>query len=92
MGLMVVVDKPNHTAKTRRRWVSLAQALDKEVECVIMEKEHPNIHAYRRVKSDSRGYDYEVWYGVATRIEKEFEWPTTQEDFNKIIDLNKQEG
>ncbi len=55
MGLRVVVDRPNHSRKMRRRFIGLAHSLDAKVQLVMFKREIPEVHGERRFKSDTSG-------------------------------------
>ena len=43
---------------------------------IVTDMEAPEIHAERRAKCDSRGYDYEQWLKVAREHEAQYEPPS----------------
>ena len=78
-GYDIVVDRPNLTVATRKRYLGLAHSLDMDTEILVFPQELPRIHALRRHTSDSRGYSYEQWLAVATKNAEIYEDPTMDE-------------
>lgn len=85
MGRTVIVDRPNYSKSMRSRYISIAKSLDVPVDAIIMEHFTSEIHAKRRMESDSRGYDYEYWLKVANHHKSLAEEPDLSEGFDKII-------
>jgi predicted kinase len=75
MGLRVVVDRPNHSVKMRRRFIGLAHSFDVPVTIVMFKRESPEVHGERRYLSDPRGYDLDYWVNVARYHDQVYEPP-----------------
>ena len=84
MGRRVIVDRPNHSRKMRRRYIALGLSMDVPVCIVMMKRESPEVHAARRAK-ESRGYSYEHWLEAAQLHEALYEAPCKAEGFHEII-------
>jgi len=85
MGLHLIVDRPNHSIKMRRRYIGLAHSFDATVELVMFKREDPEIHAERRFKSDPRGHSLCYWIDVADYHEFIYEPPNQDiEQFDEI--------
>lgn len=84
-GKSVVVDRGlNLTPKSRRRFIGLANSLDVEVNAIVFEFCDPEVHAKRRMESDSRGFDYDYWLDVAKFQCDKYLAPTLSEGFSEI--------
>lgn len=87
MGLRLVVDRPNHTMKMRRRYIGLAHSFDIPVRLVMFKREIPQVHGERRFKSDARGHSLDYWVKVAEYHDKIFEVPDASvEQFDELIE------
>jgi len=85
MGKSVVIDRPNYSKNMRKRYISIANSLDVPIVCVIFEDAGGAEHAYRRVKSDSRGVDFDYWLNVYYTHKSLYEVPALDEGFEAII-------
>lgn len=85
LGRDVIIDRPNSRRDSRARYISMARACDVPVVGIIFERHVPEVHAERRFKSDSRGYDLAYWTRVAERHQAEWVSPTLDEGFTEII-------
>jgi len=88
MNLSVIIDRPNHTMSMRRRYVGIAKSFDVPVHAIKFQWEAPFVHAKRRVKSDSRGFDEAYWTSVAQYHEDGYEIIDSNECFDKIAFWN----
>lgn len=87
MGLRVVVDRPNHSRKMRRRFIGLAHSLDATVQLVMFKRETPEIHGERRFKSDCRGHSLDYWVDVARVHDRIYEPPDQLiEQFDEVVE------
>ena len=85
MGRKVIVDRPNHSIRMRRRYIGLAHSLDAEATIVMFKRESPAVHAKRRVNSDARGHDLAYWTMVAESHDLLYEAPNKQiEQFDSL--------
>lgn len=84
IGKDVIIDRPNLTVPSRRRFIALAQSLDIKVKAVVFPFMDPLVHADRRVKHDSRGYDYSYWFDVAHQKHIQYIAPLHSEGFDFI--------
>ena len=85
MGLSLIIDRPNHSVKMRRRYIGLAHSFDATVELVMFKREEPEVHGERRFKSDPRGHSLNYWIDVAHFHESIYEPPNQDaEQFDKI--------
>ena len=85
MGRNVIIDKGlNLSAKSRRRFVSIANSLDVEIEAICFPIWTAEEHAKLRMYSDDRGHGYDYWLKVAERHLSVWEQPTLEEGFAKI--------
>ena len=75
MGLRLVIDRPNHSRKMRRRYIGLAHSFDVPVHIVMFKRETPEIHGERRFKSDARGHTLDYWIDAARAHERIYEAP-----------------
>jgi predicted kinase len=89
MGLRLVIDRPNHSIKMRRRYIGLAHSFDATVKFVMFKRESPEIHGERRFKSESRGHSLNYWIDAA-RYQESLYSPPDQvvEQFDEIIEWN----
>jgi len=87
MGLRVIVDRPNHSVRMRRRYIGLAHSFDATVKIVSFKRETPEIHGERRFKSDSRGHSLEYWIDVARYHNSIYEMPNpTLEQYDELVE------
>jgi predicted kinase len=87
MGLRLVIDRPNHSAKMRRRYIGLAHSFDCNVEIVLFKRESPEVHAQRRFDSDSRGKTLDHWIDAARYHESIYEPPNQSvEQFDTLVE------
>lgn len=87
MGLRIVIDRPNHSAKMRRRYIAIAKSFDVPVQVVTFKRETPEIHGERRFKSDNRGHTLEYWVNVARVHENIYEPPDqVTEYFDELVE------
>lgn len=85
MGRRLVVDRPNHSVKMRRRYIGLAHSFDIPVRLVLFKRDTPEVHGQRRFNSDSRGHSLEYWVDVAKAHDKIYEAPDqAREQFDEI--------
>ena len=85
LGKNIIIDRGlNLIPATRRRFIGLGHSLDTEVHAVIFDFESPEVHALRRNKCDTRGYDYNYWLEVATYMHNKYTPPTEEEGFDQI--------
>ena len=86
-GRNVIVDsaRSNIHLKGRQRWISLTRSMDIPCEAIIFPKESPEVHAERRVRSDSRGLTYEKWLQVANKHAELYQEPTEEEGLTRVI-------
>ena len=84
-GRTVIIDRPNHSALSRKRYIGLAKSLDATVKAVIFPREHPNIHAHRRFESDNRGLPLDHWLRAAKRHEEQYDIVCFGEGINEIV-------
>lgn len=87
MGKDVVIDRGvDVSISSRQRWIVMGRALDVPVRAVLFEVFSPEIHAERRVVSDSRGHGYDYWLNeVAKHHAARYQEPTTDEGFSDVI-------
>jgi len=83
-GYDIIIDRPNLTRATRKRYLGLAYSLELFSEILVFPQESVEIHASRRYTNDSRGYSYEAWLSVAVRNANMYEPPTSDECDNII--------
>lgn len=89
MDRSVVIDRGlNISIQGRKRFITLAKSFDVLCHATVFKKEDPAIHAERRMKSDSRGHDYEYWLSVARLHDLHYEYPTVEEGFDKIYEMS----
>lgn len=82
----IVIDRGlNLKPKSRRRFVGMGHSLDVPVCAVVFEFNKPEIHASRRIAHDNRGYSYDYWLKVATRLDSGYVEPIFEEGFDEII-------
>ena len=81
MGLRVIVDRPNHSAKMRRRYIAIGKSFDVMVKIVTFKRETPDVHGQRRFNSDSRGHTLQYWVDVAAFHDKLYEPPDMKTEF-----------
>lgn len=87
MGLRVIVDRPNHSRKMRRRFIGLAHSLDAMVQLVMFKRETPEVHGQRRFNSESRGHSLDYWVNVAKAHERIYEPPDQLvEQYDEVIE------
>lgn len=89
LGRNVIVDRPLHSIRSRRRYIGLGHALDVEVEAMVFQRLDPDIQAHRRWCSDGRGYDLAYWQKVAQHHESLYEPPTAAEGLDYITPYRK---
>jgi predicted kinase len=93
MQQRVVIDRPNHSVRMRRRYIALAQSFDSEVCLVLFKRESPEIHGQRRFDSDSRGHSLDYWIDVARYHDGLYEPPDKDlEGFDELIEWTYQKG
>ena len=82
----VVIDRPNLTIKTRRRYIGLAHSFDMDVQVIVFPFENPTIHAQRRMDSvdRGRGYPLEYWTKLATIKNNSYVVPEKSEGISEI--------
>lgn len=86
MKKKIIIDRPNYSLVTRRRYISLAKSFDEKVTLVLFKKELPEIHAKRRYESDARGHDFSHWLEVAKYHDSLYEEPNKElEFFDEIV-------
>lgn len=78
MGRDVIVDRPCHRRATRQRYIELARSMDVDAVVLTTKREKPEVHAKRRVESDSRGHDYGYWLGVAQAHDALWQEPSAE--------------
>lgn len=88
-GRDVIIDRPNHKATTRRRYVELANAFGYKAVAVVFRDEGAVVHARRRYNSDPRGLTLEQWADVAEKHEMESDDYVGLNDFDKVIHANE---
>ncbi len=88
MHRTVIIDRGlNLSVQGRRRWIALAKSFDVDVEAIQFKIETPEIHAQRRMQSDSRGHTYDYWLGAARHHLSGYVTPTYDEGFDAIHSL-----
>ena len=93
MGLRLVIDRPNHSIRMRRRYIGLAHSFDATVELVMFKREIPEVHGERRFNSDSRGHTLDYWTNVARYHDSIYQPPDkTIEQFDSLIEWNFPKG
>lgn len=93
MGLRLVIDRPNHSARMRRRYIGLAHSFDCNVEIVLFKREAPEIHGQRRFDSDSRGHSLDYWIDVARHHDSIYEQPDQSiEQFDTMVEWQFKKG
>ena len=86
LGRDAVIDRGvNLTARSRRRWIALAHALDHECEAVVFPFEEARVHALRRCGDDPRGHDFRYWERVAQAHIARYEEPSCTEGFSRVV-------
>lgn len=86
MGLRVVVDRPNHSRRMRRRYIGLGHSFDVPVRLVIFQRESPEVHASRRFNGDSRGHSLDYWVSVAKAHDALYEVPEqSTEQYDELV-------
>lgn len=88
LGRDIIIDRPNFSIETRKRYISLASMLDTKAVGVIFPVEAPEVHAKRRFASDSRGGSLEKWCAVANFHHAHYEPPTLAEGFYALRVFN----
>ena len=87
MGLRLVIDRPNHSVKMRRRFIGLAHSFDVPVKIVMFKREAPEVHGQRRFDSDARGYSLDYWIAACRAHDKIYQPPDqTIEQFDEIVE------
>ena len=87
MKQSVIIDRPNHTAAMRRRYIGIAHSFDVPVHVVMFAWAEPEVHAQRRFDSDSRGLTLEDWLYVANYHQDNYEEPDLlAEELQEIVD------
>jgi predicted kinase len=93
MGQRLVIDRPNHSIRMRRRYIGLAHSFDATVELVMFKRELPEVHGERRFNSDSRGHTLDYWVDVARYHDSIYQPPDkTIEQFDDLIEWNFPKG
>lgn len=80
----IIIDRPNLTVKTRRRYIGLAQCYDMKIEAVIFKFEDPKIHAERRMADDFRDRDFKYWENLAKYNNYRYQEPSLSEGLDSI--------
>lgn len=87
MGRRLIIDRPNHSKKMRRRYIGLAHSFDTSVQIVMFKRETPEVHGERRFNSDARGHSLDYWVDVAIAQQKIYEAPDKDiEQFDDLIE------
>lgn len=87
MGHRLVIDRPNHSVKMRRRYIGLSHSFDIPVTLVMFQRETPEVHGQRRFNSDSRGHTLDYWIDVAKKHDRIYEPPDQlMEQFDDLIE------
>lgn len=85
MGKNVCIDRGvDIRKKSRERWICIGRSLDVPVRASVFEAFPPEVHAQRRMESDSRGHDYQYWFSVANSFAAQYEEPTIEEGFVEV--------
>lgn len=85
LGRDVIIDRPNYSKATRRRYIGIAKSLDATVHMIVFPKASPKEHARRRTASDSRLHSFEYWLKVARHHNSLYEPPIHSEGADCII-------
>lgn len=86
LGRDVIVDRgTNMSARSRRRFIGLAAALDAPVLAVVFPNHGPKFHGQARATTDGRGWLPEHWVQCALRHQQEYVRPTLEEGFIEVI-------
>lgn len=86
MGRSVVIDRPNCTLESRKRYISLAKSIDARTMAIVFPVESFYTHAFRRYQHDSRGLSLEHWERVAREQVESYQVPCKRnEDFDVIL-------
>jgi len=83
-GKTVIIDRPNHSALSRKRFIGLAKSLDAHVQAVIFPRETPEIQASKRFASGNRGKSLAHWIKAAKRHEEDYDIVCFGEGINEI--------
>lgn len=90
MGRLVVVDRPNHSAAMRRRYIALGKSFDAKVTVVLFKREPPEVHAKRRFYNDHRDLPLQHWEEACRIHESLYEPPDKdREGFDYLLDMEK---
>jgi len=88
MGKLVIIDRPNHRASMRRRYIGLAKSLDLPVTIVMFKRESPLVHAKRRFFSNHRNLSLQHWEKTCKIHETLYEPPDAdREGFDEIVEV-----
>lgn len=87
IGRPIVIDRTSMDRKSRSRWIYLAKSLDAQVVCIEFPIEDPQTHATRRYRHDSRGYTWDQWMKVATKMQNVYQKPELSEGFDNIVTI-----
>lgn len=82
----VIIDRPNLTKQTRKRWISLAKCYDVPVTISInsmTDYTYLDTLVERRM-TNGRGHTSDYWKNVINDQMKRFQYPSINEGFNKI--------
>lgn len=80
----ILIDRPNMTKKSRKRYIGIAHSLDVSIKAVVFPLDKSTVHAMRRFNSDPRGYSYASWLEVAERNREAYEVPTVEEGLFEV--------
>jgi predicted kinase len=85
-GVDIIIDETNITKQKRQSWINLIRENNKDTEivCVYCSEKEKNLE---RRKKDDRGISFEIWEKVYKHMLETFEEPTTNEEFDEIIEV-----
>jgi len=86
MGKLVIIDRPNHKASMRRRYIGIAKSLDALITLIMFKRESPLTHAKRRFFSNHRNLSLQHWEKACKIHESLFDPPDKErEGFDSLI-------
>ena len=84
-GLNVVVDRTNLTRQIRARYIEMGKRYDADIVCIDFGSGSDESLSRRQQADDDRGKSPEKWAKVHVQMQRQYEKPSLEEGFSKII-------
>jgi len=87
----LVLDETNVQKKGRKQFIKIAQERDYEVIAVVLPDFDMDVAVDRRLTNPHCQPDRELWESVWTKFYEKFQYPTLEEGFDNIVQIQAEE-